>query len=702
MSNHFIKSSPLDKLQGNIRPSNSIISFDSILTNSRLLDKLDLSKEDENILFQEITKERDNTYADNKNLRNLKHSNSIQSDSKVLQSNERLSEKKVEQNPNQSYIISLPASQFPSLKFNNSINIPDRSTSQNDAHFYTYTPSKKTNIINNSNITNTSIKNILSNVTFKDKFLQSKVEQHYSNTSRYSYIVEEDTNSIRTIIMKNISEDNSSPIFLRRQNLSTKSNASTNSQFSKASLQLSNPLTNETTTSDLQIITAEPCTTSSSNSSPTNESKRPIIFSKSHKKKNSLSSLKNLFKNNKNKSSPESIKKCSNAKKLNNEHEKISHEPFDPNFPSSSYSNITIFHNNTSSSKLVFSPQPHLYLKSNNLSIYKEDSYQNGQDNHINRPNSCNTEHKINSYDNIQIKRYEGHTNNDSTTKYSKPEYISSPTRNNLSGILSPIHKRTTSTYHNIVPLPQSAPVSPISSIHNLTARKHSSPLTSVQENVYHPRDSYSKDEILISDAINMRKVGNLQASALKLRQACQKGNKTAFLLYGLALRYGYGVEVDYIQSFYYIKLAASIKSWDDQVFNVEINPFQLERALDRSIPSKLEEPLVPALYECGIAYLKGYGVQDIDEHKGLKCLEKAASLGHVDSMCLSGIIWSQDQERNGPTSKLNPPDRKSWRKKDVAKAAAWFRIAARRGANLIGSDWIYKKKYLKAAENRK
>lgn len=128
-----------------------------------------------------------------------------------------------------------------------------------------------------------------------------------------------------------------------------------------------------------------------------------------------------------------------------------------------------------------------------------------------------------------------------------------------------------------------------------------------------------------------------------------------------------------------FIMKATGIDSFQDEVFSRNIDPLQLEE--NNSIPTKLEEPLVPALHECGISYLKGYGVPDVDEFKGLKFLEKAASLNHVDSMCLCGIIWSQKSPN---------------RKKDINRAAAWFRLADKRGANLIGSEWIYKKKYTK------
>lgn len=676
MFSHNIRSSPLDGLQNNLRPSNSVISFDSILTNSRLLDKLDLSKEDESILLEEITRENNNANANNKNLNNVRLSDPIHDDIKILELNKESSKANIKQNTTESYILSLPASQFPSLKLNNNISIRNKSTNQNDIPLYTYSSSKKIDIINNDNTTSPLIKNILSNITFNDKSLQSRVEQHYSNTSRYSYIVEEDTDSIRNLIIENIPENNTNPMVLRRQNLSTKSNISANSQFSKASLQLSSPLTHETTNSELQNIKVESFTLSSPNLSPTNESKPPLIFSKSHKKKNSLSSLKNLLKKNKNKSSPEQIKRNNSNKDFTNEPGKSFNQHLDLKFSSSNYNNVTSIRKTKSSSKLIFSPQPQLSPQSNSLHVYEENSYQD-------------------------IKKHTCNVNSNPTINSSRSRQIPSPTHKNLTGIASPIHKRSISAFNHIVPLTRSVPSSPVSSTHKSAVQNYVSSSNLPQENGHFQENSYSKDKILISAAIDMRKAGNLHASALKLRQACQKGNKTAFLLYGLALRYGYGVEIDYIQSFYYIKLATSIKSWDNDVFNFEVNPFQLERTINESIPFKLEEPLVPALFECGIAYLKGYGIQNIDEYKGLKCLEKAASMGHVDSMCLSGIIWSQEPEISEQSFNSTSFDKKIRRKKDVIKAAAWFRIAEKRGANLIGSDWIYKKKYLKAAKNR-
>ncbi|CDO94861.1 unnamed protein product [Kluyveromyces dobzhanskii CBS 2104] len=178
-----------------------------------------------------------------------------------------------------------------------------------------------------------------------------------------------------------------------------------------------------------------------------------------------------------------------------------------------------------------------------------------------------------------------------------------------------------------------------------------------------------------INLAIELRNKGDLKGSTAHLKEACKLEDRTAFLLYGLALRYGSGTEIDLHESFNWIRGATGIKDLKNTVLHGNISPFDLPEPL----PSLDNDAAAPALYECGIAYLKGYGVS-ANEIKGLKCLEYAASLGHVDSMCLCGTIWSKTTSN---------------RKKNTKRAAKWFRIAKDQGADLIGADWIYKKDYM-------
>lgn len=731
MSNNFIKSSPLDGLQNELKSSSSVVSFESILTNSRLLDKLELSNDDEYLLLQQMNNENDNfNHNNNDTFSNATNTTSTHAFRRVAHPNGRIpSHHGRNQGGNAARLVSIPASQFPSLR-TGSTSVPNNNPiAANDVRQPLTSSFNKEILDNKNSIANTSIKNILNDVTFKDKSIQSKVEQHYSNTCRFSYIVEEGSNSVNNKIIENFTDNVTNLPLRRNHNFSTKSNLSTNTHSSEDSLQLSTTITQATTHSDSPNISIDGSSTPSPSSTSRNDKKPTPTFLKSHKKKNSLTSLKKLFKNNKNKNSTDSTsKKTGSNESLSNE----STESLNPPAHSISHSS------NKTSSKLIFSPQPHLNPNHPTVPLNNNSTFTNYQcfdDKHShNVIQSSHNNYHIQSNDTLDPTNKSAFNSNDLLSHNGKiscfsksnetilpdPSYLLNKT-NDLPA--RRVHQRshsafttsTTSGYTTPAVIPISAEItssSNPSSASNLAEKYYhphpskpsqTMPSTPARNNTYssHSRNKSLQDEDLIATAIDMRKAGNLHASALRLRQACQKGNRTAFLLYGLALRYGYGVDTDYIQSFYYIKLSTAIKSWHNEVFNLNVDPFRLERNLDAYVPTKLEEPLVPALYECGIAYLKGFGAPDIDEFKGLKCLEKAASMGHVDSMCLSGIIWSQDQEAGKLAPKSSSNYESRFRKKDVAKAASWFRIADKRGANLIGSDWIYKDKYLKAAMSR-
>ncbi|KAJ9570670.1 hypothetical protein B1J92_C04169g [Nakaseomyces glabratus] len=181
----------------------------------------------------------------------------------------------------------------------------------------------------------------------------------------------------------------------------------------------------------------------------------------------------------------------------------------------------------------------------------------------------------------------------------------------------------------------------------------------------------------LINEALSLRSQEKYYEASKKLQQACIEGSKTAYLLYGIALRKGEGVKCNYTESLRYLNRATGIHNCNEFVMRCNIDPLTLEKS--GSIPIIPPQPLAPALYECGLSYLKGYGVPSANSPLGLKYLEYAGSLGHVDAMCLSGIILSKNKDKS--------PE-------DVIRAASWFRIAEKRGANLIGSEWIHKQDY--------
>lgn len=439
----------------------------------------------------------------------------------------------------------------------------------------------------------------------------------------------------------------------------------------------------------------------------------PSPFKKGHKKKTSFS-LKNLF------STPKSAKYNSSPKKDNQEKSKSNKSS---RVASSASSPKKIFKEDVSSQNIgkqylfpaddkalkiqgdenLLNPfsnpkirSHHIRSKSeisdrsvsNPLDYIQNKKYYNKTTDSLNPPhaNSSINLHKIQSYD---AKGHERGLSLDST----KSAVSQSLKIFNKSLMIDKSPKSTTpnksakSSTSNLENSPQITNSNDnLSTPSLISLSKQSTPIQVIPNDATastHQQQQLLKEQKLheqVDLAITMRDEGKFVESAAILRDACLAGDRTAFLLYGLSLRYGYGVEKDYEQSFKFIFAATSITSEKEEIFNLTLNPFKLETDLE-DVSNNGSNPIIPALYECGIAYLKDYGITDSANHetKGLKYLEKAASMGHVDALCLCGILWS----KSSPT-----------RKKDMCRAAAWFRIAERRGAHLIGSSWIHKEKY--------
>lgn len=679
----------------------SSISFESIQTTERLLDKLDLSLEDE-LILQEALLEEENASR-----------------------NSQLSQ-------TSGPTLCMPASEFPSLRYRTN---PSP----------TYIQARDRSLI----IDNLKEKDS----TLRGKYSSGKVERHLPVKSRYSYIVEEDYDSETFSGMKpqmnrnekdykypNLENGNRStnspnpfnfekyrientrlhhlyPTLISDNNTSVDNNAnsknnrttsnnintstktdrisekqscpneftttqksnclyrngsstSTNTSFSEVG-QLSKPKTQSSfesesssfsklklTKSDTTPIKPSPKRSISSTSTITKTntmtndiSLPPTPPYKAHKKKTSLNSLKKLFKSPrtraKNKKDLESegsspIRSATNSLDFSGENIQL---------PSTS---STINNSSPHLARYIFPPNPVFHFKTASTPQSSTDKKKNSKA----RPNRTH----LRTFSDF-------HT----TEKDSKIGELSALTEQSNKPYHPKVRRRTLS-------LDGMLPNNSTQCMDSFSHKKEGSNATSKCGKLkFHP-EPYDNDESShIGQAITMRHQGKLEESAQRLKKACACGNKTAFLLYGLALRHGCGVDKNLKLSLGYLMAATDIKSFAAEVLDLDINPLNFASMDD--IPDIAPEPTAPALYECGMAYLKGLGMDHPDERKGLKFLEKAALLGHVDSMCLSGTIWSK-------TSNV--------KKKDLARAAAWFRIADKKGANLLGSDWIYKEKYMK------
>jgi TPR repeat protein len=105
-----------------------------------------------------------------------------------------------------------------------------------------------------------------------------------------------------------------------------------------------------------------------------------------------------------------------------------------------------------------------------------------------------------------------------------------------------------------------------------------------------------------------------------------------------------------------------------------------LEIAIDEETNSKpadiLEKKTKRAqfalsIYELGVSHMNGWGIEQ-DKTLALRCFEIAANWGDADAMAEAGFCYAQGQGC----------------KKDLKKAAKYYRMAEAKGMSMVGNSW--------------
>lgn len=430
------------------------------------------------------------------------------------------------------------------------------------------------------------------------------------------------------------------------------------------------------------------------------------------------------------------------------------HQSRRPHFPSFSSSKRSSTHSlihphtdieNNERSRLSLSPPP---LQA---PFYPETPSQNQRPvmpRSYNSTNSITTQSHYSPYGTSKLKASNSQVNiSTNSVNYSSP--VSSPPLNGISSSINLPKQRQTSassssssSSSNTAKLTSSIPSKNKSQGH----RTHSTGSLSNIDSHLHQHHSHpiSEFDLLKEKSLNgvltleehvtlgiyYHEEGNLRESSYHWQHAAFQGDMTAMLLYGLALRHGWGIR----------KNPEAAVSWLKKAIQPILNNYSLEDVLnDEDIAQKFEkyvesslnnEPknektaatvdpknnhteggaalhstnsnqlssrmVVPhsdsgkvkkaqvalALYELGMCY-----VNDKEEDLALRCFELAGTLGDADALSEAAQLWM----KNGPKG----------RKKDIQRAAKLYRMAADRGANVVANSWIYKDKYMKE-ENSK
>ncbi|KAK9246897.1 hypothetical protein V1506DRAFT_552829 [Lipomyces tetrasporus] len=192
------------------------------------------------------------------------------------------------------------------------------------------------------------------------------------------------------------------------------------------------------------------------------------------------------------------------------------------------------------------------------------------------------------------------------------------------------------------------------------------------------------KTELDIQTAIDLHEKGDLvESTQIFGRLADPQGdnNPLAQVLYGLALRHGWGLQAKPDEAIAYLRMAASNSALiEDEAkkANIKITPRNRKTGAGGA-----KGELTLAIFELANCFRFGWGVEK-DAVAAKHYYETAANLGDPDAM--SEVGWCL-LEGFGC-------------KKDKFMAAQFYRMAEKAGKEEVGQSWIWKEKYDPTSEN--
>ncbi|ODM21496.1 hypothetical protein SI65_02340 [Aspergillus cristatus] len=173
-----------------------------------------------------------------------------------------------------------------------------------------------------------------------------------------------------------------------------------------------------------------------------------------------------------------------------------------------------------------------------------------------------------------------------------------------------------------------------------------------------------SSGDVDIQEAIHLHEAGELEASTKMFGQLADPNGANHALsqvLYGLALRHGWGCPQDPSRAITYLSAAASNSA--------SIESEALQAGYKKGGAAKGE--LVLAIFELANCFRNGWGVAK-DPVAARQYFETAANLGDTDAM--NEAAWCYLEGFGG--------------KKDKFAAAKYYRLAESKGNKLVGNSW--------------
>ena len=146
------------------------------------------------------------------------------------------------------------------------------------------------------------------------------------------------------------------------------------------------------------------------------------------------------------------------------------------------------------------------------------------------------------------------------------------------------------------------------------------------------------------------------------------QNHPTAMLLYALACRHGWGMRANQREGVQWLR-----KAVDSAVLEVadDEDPASGNQVLDYHERKARRAQFALSIYELGVSHLNGWGIEQ-DKALALRCFEIAGNWGDTDALAEAGYCYAEGIGC----------------KKDLKKAAKFYRLAESKGMTMVGNSW--------------
>ena len=227
--------------------------------------------------------------------------------------------------------------------------------------------------------------------------------------------------------------------------------------------------------------------------------------------------------------------------------------------------------------------------------------------------------------------------------------------------------QRPSADYNDYRPMrPPSAPTLGDQHRHSMTSMNSGSTIKAPQR-ASAPSTEMTAENHLVK-GIECHERGSLKESTYHLRIAARQDNATAMLLYALACRHGWGMRQNPEEGVKWLR-----KAMDSASIELEYDGDSAghRRQGDVSEQKTRRAQFALSVYELGVSHMNGWGIEQ-DKTLALRCFEIASDWGDADAMAEAGFCYTQGVGC----------------KKDLKKAAKYYRKAEAMGMSMIGNSW--------------